>query len=152
VPPKRSTPKTLHRAWELRKEPTTVETKLWACLRLLQEDGVHFRRQHSIGPYITDFCAPRRKLIIEVDGSQHLEQEEYDVERTSYLESKGYCVLRFWNGDVLKDISSVMCVILEELEKSEPQGSKTDLCENVEDNAAGEGNDPARDRVNGSGD
>jgi hypothetical protein len=52
----------------------------------------------------------------------------------------------------LKDISSVMCVILEELEKSEPQGSKTDLCENVEDNAAGEGNDPARDRVNGSGD
>jgi hypothetical protein len=49
-----------------------------------------------------DFCAPRRKLIIELDGSQHLQQEEYDAERTKYLESLGYRVLRFWNHDMNK--------------------------------------------------
>ncbi|MBI4732292.1 MAG: endonuclease domain-containing protein [Chloroflexi bacterium] len=108
---KRSTPKTLHRAWELRKEPTPAETRLWAYLRTLREEGIHFRRQHSIGPYITDFCAPRRHLVIELDGSQHIDQEEYDTERTVFLESKGYRVLRFWNGDVMNDINGVMGVI-----------------------------------------
>ncbi len=68
MPPKGSTPKMLHRAGELRKEPTPAESKLWAYLRALRDDGVHFRRQHAIGPYIVDFCAPRRKLIIELDG------------------------------------------------------------------------------------
>ncbi len=111
----RSTPKMLHRAGELRKEPTPAEAKLWAYLRLMREDGVHFRRQHAIGPYIPDFCAPSKKLIIELDGSQHLEQEEYDSERTAYLESRGYRVLRFWNGDVMNDINGVMGVILNEL-------------------------------------
>jgi very-short-patch-repair endonuclease len=82
MPPKRSIPKILHRAGELRKESGPVEVKLWAYLRSLREDGIHFRRQHAIGPFIADFCAPRNKLIIEVDGSQHLEQEEYDAGRT----------------------------------------------------------------------
>jgi very-short-patch-repair endonuclease len=50
---------------------------------------VHFRNQHAIGNYIVDFCAPRKKLIIELDGSQHLEQKEYDEERTKYLELRG---------------------------------------------------------------
>ncbi len=115
MPPKRSTPKTMHRAGELRKEPTPAEAKLWAHLHTLREDGIHFRRQHAIGPYIADFCAPRRKLVIEVDGSQHVDQEEYDTERTAFLESQGYHVLRFWNGDVTNDISGVMGVVLEEL-------------------------------------
>ncbi len=56
-------------------------------------------------------CAPRCHLVIELDGSQHLDQEEYDRERTAFLESKGYRVLRFWNGEVLKDINGVMAVI-----------------------------------------
>ena len=72
---------------------------------------------HAIGTYIADFCAPRQKLIIEVDGSQHLDQEEYDSERTAFLEAKGYKVLRFWNSDVLNKITDVMGVVLEELEK-----------------------------------
>ena len=76
---------------------------------------VHFRNQHAIGSYIVDFCAPRRKLIIELDGSQHLEQEEYDAERTEYLKSKGYKVLRFWNNDVMNDIDSVLNVIWDTL-------------------------------------
>ena len=117
--PQRSTPTARHTAIELRKEPTPAEAKLWAYLRNDQL-GVTFRRQHAIGPYITDFCSPGSKLIIEVDGSQHLDQEEYDSERTAFLETKGYRVLRFWNSDVMNKITEVMSVVLDELEKSGP--------------------------------
>ncbi|HLO17330.1 MAG TPA: DUF559 domain-containing protein, partial [Anaerolineales bacterium] len=96
----RSNPKTKHNAIQLRKEPTSAEAKLWSRIRNDQL-GVTFRRQHAIGNYITDFCAPREKLIIELDGSQHLEQQEYDDARTKYLEARGYKVLRFWNNDVM---------------------------------------------------
>ncbi len=72
---------------------------------------VRFRNQHAIGSYVVDFCAPRRKLIIELDGSQHLDQAEYDAERTAFLESKGYQVIRFWNGDVMNDIEGVLRAI-----------------------------------------
>ena len=72
---------------------------------------VHFRNQHAIGNYIVDFCAPRRKLIIELDGSQQLDQKEYDEERTKYLELRGYKVLRFWNNDVMSNIDDVLRVI-----------------------------------------
>ncbi len=111
MPPRRSTPKMLHRAGELRKETTPAEKKLWAHLRLMRKEGIHFRRQYAIGIFIADFCAPRRKLIIELDGSQHLEQEEYDQERTTYLESQGYQVIRFWNNDVMNNIENVLLVI-----------------------------------------
>ena len=80
---------------------------------------VHFRNQHAIGNYIVDFCAPRKKLIIELDGSQHLEQQEYDDERTAYLKSKGYKVLRFWNNDVLNNTDSVLTVILDTLKEQD---------------------------------
>lgn len=111
MPPQRSTPKILHRAGELRKQTTPAEKKLWAALRLMREDGIHFRRQHAIGNYIVDFCAPRRKLIIELDGSQHLDQQEYDAERTKYLELRGYQVLRFWNHEVMNHVDEVLNVI-----------------------------------------
>jgi very-short-patch-repair endonuclease len=62
-------PKILHRAGELRKQTTSAEKKLWAYLRLMREDGVRFRRQYAIGPYIPDFCAPRKKIVIELDGT-----------------------------------------------------------------------------------
>jgi very-short-patch-repair endonuclease len=89
-------------------------------LRAQRANGVHFRRQHAIGPYITDYCAPRQKLFIEVDGSQHLDQEEHDAERTAFFEPKGYRVLRFWNGDVMNNVNGVMGVILDELEELSP--------------------------------
>ena len=108
--PNRSNPKTRTRAIELRKVLTPAERKLWSRIRNDQL-GVTFRRQHAIGKYITDFCAPRKKLIIELDGSQHLEQKEYDLERTTYLKSQGYKVIRFWNNDVMNDINSVMRAI-----------------------------------------
>lgn len=79
--------------------------------------GVHFRNQHAIGNYVVDFCAPRKKLIIELDGSQHFEQKDYDEERTAYLKSKGYQALRFWNNDVMRDIDSVLRMIYESLKE-----------------------------------
>jgi very-short-patch-repair endonuclease len=56
-------------------------------------------------------------LIIELDGSQHLDQQDYDDERTRYLESHGYRILRFWNNDIMNDIDSVLKVIWNVLEK-----------------------------------
>jgi very-short-patch-repair endonuclease len=113
--PQRSNPKTKHHAVELRKEMTPAERKLWSRLRNDQL-GVNFRRQHAIGQYIPDFCSPKAKLIIELDGSQHLEQEDYDKERTKYLESQGYKVVRFWNKDVMNDIEGVILAIKHALE------------------------------------
>ena len=98
----------MHRAGELRKEPTPAERKLWAYLRGNKVCGVNFRRQHAIGNYIPDFVSIKRKLIIELDGSQHLEQSEYDDERTMYFQSLGYKVIRFWNSAVMNDINGVI--------------------------------------------
>jgi very-short-patch-repair endonuclease len=107
-------------AKELRCELTLAERMLWHCLRMRQADGIRFRRQHAIGPYIADFCAVAELLIVEVDGGQHLDQEEYDRVRTKYFEEKGYRVLRFWNHEVLRDLDAVMQVILHELQSHTP--------------------------------
>ncbi|HJS20652.1 MAG TPA: endonuclease domain-containing protein [Anaerolineales bacterium] len=116
--PKRSNPKTKHKAIELRKESTPAERKLWSRIRDDQL-GVTFRRQHAVGNYIPDFCSPNAKLIVELDGSQHLVQEEYDEERTKYLESLGYRVIRFWNNDVINNMDAVMLAIIQILEANE---------------------------------
>ena len=112
---KRSNPKTKHTAIQLRKKSTPAERRLWSRIRDDQL-GVTFRRQHAVGNYIPDFCSPKAKLIIELDGSQHLEQEKYDEERTKYLESLGYKVIRFWNNDVTKNIDGVILAILHAME------------------------------------
>jgi len=113
---KRTTPKIFGHAKQLHRNMSPAEAKLWAHLRAHRTADVHFRNQHAIGSYVVDFCAPRRKLIIELDGSQHLEQGEYDEERTKYLKSKGYKVLRFWNNQVMNDIDGVLRAIVLELE------------------------------------
>ena len=122
---KRTTVKIFARAKELSRNLTPAEAKLWGYLRAHHIADVHFRKHtcpggrcqgHAIGNYIVDFCAPRKKLIIELDGSQHLEQEEYDMERTAFLESKDYRVLRFWNNDVMNDIDGAIRVIVFALE------------------------------------
>jgi len=111
---KRTTPKMMQRAGELRKEPTPAESKLWAYLRRSKLKGIYFRRQHATGKYVPDFCSTKAKLIIELDESQHLDQQEYDAERTAFLKAQGYTILRFWNGDVMNNIEGVLGVILEE--------------------------------------
>jgi very-short-patch-repair endonuclease len=108
--PLRSNPKTMHRAIELRKESTPAEAKLWDYIRN-DQPSVNFRRQHAIGNYIPDFVCIQKKLIIELDGSRHLEQKEYDDERTKYFESLGYRVIRFWNNQIMNDINGVIKAI-----------------------------------------
>jgi very-short-patch-repair endonuclease len=114
---RRTTPKVFAHSKELRHNLTPAEHKLWIALRNDQLN-VNFRRQHAIGPYITDFCCIQKKLIIELDGGQHLEQEQYDNERTAFLQAKGYRVLRFWNQDVMNNLNGVMITILEALKPS----------------------------------
>jgi very-short-patch-repair endonuclease len=127
MPSKRSSPKMMHRAGELRRGPTPAEAKLWKYLRSQNLDGTHFRRQYAIGNYIVDFCEPRAKLIIEVDGSQYLDQQDYDHERTQFLKAKGYRVLRFWNNDILQNIEAVMAAVLQTIpDKQIRQGSGED--------------------------
>ncbi len=91
---------------------TPAERKLWAYLRRDQLRAVNFRRQHCIGPYVADFCSPKAKLIIEVDGGEHMNQIEHDQERTAFLASKGYRVIRFWNHDVMNNMNAVIAAIM----------------------------------------
>jgi very-short-patch-repair endonuclease len=89
-------------------------------LRGLRVSGTHFRRQATIGPYFADFACHERRLIVEVDGGGHAEDNRIiaDAARTKYLQANGYRVLRFWNHDVLKDTEAVMIVIHEAIENA----------------------------------
>ncbi|GJQ35475.1 MAG: endonuclease [Anaerolineaceae bacterium] len=118
MPPKRAAPKSYEKARKLRKELTPAERKLWAHIRNDQL-GVNFRRQHAIGNFIPDFVCIKKKLIVELDGGQHAEQAEYDADRTRFLESQGYKVIRFWNNDVMNDINGVIRNIQFALEENQ---------------------------------
>jgi very-short-patch-repair endonuclease len=102
-----------HTARRLRSEMTDAEQKLWFYLRRKQLNGVQFYRQRPIGRYIVDFVAPTIKLVIEVDGSQHFTGSNltYDSERTDFLVSSGYQVIRFDNLQVLGDTGAVLEII-----------------------------------------
>ncbi len=93
-------------ARDLRKNQTPQEQKLWNLLRNRGYKNLCFKRQFIIGSYIADFVCREKRLIIELDGGQHNVDTNiiYDKERTKYLESKGYRVLRFWNNDVDNNI------------------------------------------------
>ena len=99
------------RAKQLRQQSTEAVTRLWSRLRRKQLDGLRFRRQAPIGPYIVDFFCPDTKLVIEIDGGQHADQQDYDGRRTHWLEERGYRVLRFWNNDVLANTDGVFTEI-----------------------------------------
>ena len=99
---------------DLRNNPTREEDALWQQIRN-SKLGYKFRRQHSIGNFIADFFCPVKRLIIELDGSQHLDNKEADQERTRYFESLGIKVIRFWNEEVNKDIDVVVEKIKKEL-------------------------------------
>src|ERR1019366_1486817 len=87
-------------ARQLRHEQTDAERVLWNVLRNRQVLNLKFRRQHPIGNYIADFCCIEKGLIVELDGSQHLERAKLDEEGTKWLNSHGFEVLRFWNDEV----------------------------------------------------
>ncbi len=83
-------------AREMRASPTDAERKLWWHLRhRLPVEATHFRRQVRLGRYVVDFASHRAHVVIEVDGSQHAELSAKDIERTRFIESQGYRVLRY---------------------------------------------------------
>jgi very-short-patch-repair endonuclease len=96
------------RARELRKTPTDAERKLWHYIRDKQIEGFRFRRQRPIGNYIVDFICLEAKLVVELDGGQHAEQQQYDAKRTDYLVAEGLLVWRYWNNEVMQNIEDVL--------------------------------------------
>ena len=109
-------------ARSLRKHATDPERLLWNRLRRRQLDGFRFRRQRPFGPYVCDFICLEAKLIVELDGSQHIEQTAYDGHRDAFMRSYGYRVLRFWNSDVLSRTDIVVETIFEALRRPEMDG------------------------------
>jgi very-short-patch-repair endonuclease len=97
-------------ARDLRKNSTHAEQHLWYHLRA-NRLGVKFKRQVPIGKYIVDFVCLQKRLIIELDGGQHLDNQTYDMGRTNWLNLQGFAVLRFWNHEVLGQTTAVLEVI-----------------------------------------
>jgi very-short-patch-repair endonuclease len=100
-------------AKRLRANTTNAEAILWRHLRQLETRGTHFRRQVPIGPYVADFACLAARLIIEIDGSHHGEDDtkKRDEKRSQWLEAEGYRVIRFWNNDVTQHTEGVLDVI-----------------------------------------
>ena len=100
-------PRRTEHARRLRREPTDAEKKLWYRIRARGLGGHKFVRQEPIGPYVVDFVCREQRLVIEVDGGQHA-TDARDVVRDRWLAEHRYCVLRFWNHDVLRNMDGVL--------------------------------------------
>jgi very-short-patch-repair endonuclease len=103
-------------ARKLRQNQTEAEQRLWQQVRSRRLGGYKFRRQVPIGNYIADFVCEDAKLIVELDGGQHDENQKADDLRTKNLEDFGYHVIRFWNNQVFENMEGVLSAILQELE------------------------------------
>ena len=93
----------------MRRNLTDAELKLWNELRAHRLMGLGFRRQYPIGHYIVDFACPSKRLIVEVDGSQHSDDAAiaYDRQRTGKLEADGWTIVRFYNHEVMNDADGI---------------------------------------------
>ncbi len=110
----------LARAKEMRSNPTPTEAAMWRILRAKQFENVKFARQVVIAPYIADFVARSRKLVVEIDGDTHALCEAKDARRTAWLERQGYQVIRFTNYEVGSSIDGVAHIISEALVETAP--------------------------------
>jgi very-short-patch-repair endonuclease len=95
-------------ARDKRHEPTAAEWALCQCVRNRQIEGVKFRRQHPVGPFIVDFYAAEARLIVEVDGPSHDHVQEEDAVRQQFLEDRCFQVLHFRNAEVLETPNAVV--------------------------------------------
>jgi very-short-patch-repair endonuclease len=104
-------------AKKLRANTTPHERALWRALKELPVGGTHFRRQAPIGPYVVDFFCPAKRLIVEIDGGHHNDDDtaKRDRERQLWLETEGYRVIRFWNSEITRDLTAVLERIYVEL-------------------------------------
>jgi very-short-patch-repair endonuclease len=101
----------LQRARSLRHELTPAERLLWAGLRAGRLGGFKFRRQMWLCGYVADFACPEAKLVVEADGSQHGQQEEYDAQRSEAFAREGFRTLRFWNSEIFENLDGVLAAI-----------------------------------------
>src|SRR5262249_54340644 len=108
------------RARALRHDMTSAERRIWGRLRAHRFQGFSFRRQASIGSHIVDFLCPEARLIIEIDGGQHAVEKNRDAVRDAWLRKQGFVVLRFWNNEVLTNLSGVLHRIAEALRQLAP--------------------------------
>ena len=106
----------IHFAKPLRRKQTPWENKLWYYLRAGRFGGLKFKRQVPIGEYIVDFCCNEKKIIIELDGSQH-QFSENDKLRNKYFVGMGYRVLRFWNNDIDGNLEGVLQKMKEKIDE-----------------------------------
>ena len=90
---------------------TDAESRLWYYLRARRFFGWKFRRQVPLGRYVADFLCEDAMLIVEIDGGQHAGMVAEDSERTRWLESRGYRVIRYWNNEVLGNIEGVLTTL-----------------------------------------
>jgi very-short-patch-repair endonuclease len=118
----------------MRHVMTDAELKLWNELRAHRLMGLSFRRQFPIAGYIVDFACPSKRLVVEVDGSQHAEgrQLAVDEERRRRLEQDGWTVLRFWNDDILRDIDNVCRHIVISAGLSEPEKAVRGILQEIQ--------------------
>ncbi|GJL95731.1 MAG: endonuclease [Hyphococcus sp.] len=110
------------RAKHLRKNQTNAERLFWRAVKVKRLNGFKFRRQHPLGSYVVDFICLEKKLIIELDGSQHAMEGQsiHDAARTQWLETIGFTVIRYWNDDIYNNLNGVLDEVLEYL--SAPSG------------------------------
>lgn len=117
-------PRQLGFARTMRRNMTVAEFRLWLRLRARAVEGLKFRRQVSIGPFIVDFFCAERRLVVEIDGSQHFAEAAIaaDARRTAWLEARGFRVLRLTNPDVMNNVEAVYRAIVDAAEQapSEP--------------------------------
>ena len=106
-------------ARRLRRASTDAERTIWKYLRNRQLSGRKFRRQVPIGSYVADFVCMDKRLVVELDGGQHAENQN-DLARTADIEMMGFRVLRFWNNEILQNIDGVLLAISSALLTSEP--------------------------------
>lgn len=107
-------------AKQLRRELTKEERRLWYLLRSRRFENHKFRRQHPVGHYILDFACCSARLAVELNGGQHDEKQEYDRQRTLWLNRKGWYVIRFWNNELWDNEEAVLARILEILQMLQP--------------------------------
>ncbi len=99
-------------AKKLRRNLTDAEKKMWFLLRDRRLSGLKFRRQVPLGNYIVDFCCLQERLIVELDGGQHIEQQQDDGVRDKFFTDQGFVVLRFWNNEVFENAEGVLQKII----------------------------------------
>ena len=104
-----------HRPRSLRNNATDAERALWLRLKGRQLERCKFRRQHPFADYILDFVCLERRIVVELDGSQHRDASAYDATRSEFLRAAGFVVLRFWNNEVFGEVDGVLEVIRREL-------------------------------------